>query len=95
MRAARSAAAPEARRWHLERAHIISQPWPWPQPSPLVPSGRNLSERADWHDRPQRRPAGWLAGWGRTDGHAPAGHRLAQRLIGRPSSMELPHTRTA
>ncbi|MEV5894920.1 hypothetical protein [Nonomuraea fuscirosea] len=89
MHAARSAAAPEARRRHLERAHIISQPWP--QPSPIVPSGRNLSERADWHDRPQRGPAGW----GRTDGHAPAGHRLAQRLIGRPSSMESPHTRTA
>ncbi|WP_185845286.1 DUF3703 domain-containing protein [Nonomuraea sp. WAC 01424] len=30
MRAARTAAAPEARWRHLERAHILSQPWPWP-----------------------------------------------------------------
>ncbi|PZG20503.1 DUF3703 domain-containing protein [Nonomuraea aridisoli] len=30
MRAARTAAAPEARWRHLERAHVISQPWPWP-----------------------------------------------------------------
>lgn len=30
MRAARTTTAPEARWRHLERAHIISQPWPWP-----------------------------------------------------------------
>nr|WP_152992561.1 DUF3703 domain-containing protein [Nonomuraea pusilla] len=30
MRAARTAVTPEARWRHLERAHIISQPWPWP-----------------------------------------------------------------
>lgn len=30
MRAARNAATPEARWRHLERAHILSQPWPWP-----------------------------------------------------------------
>ncbi|MEV0422312.1 DUF3703 domain-containing protein [Streptosporangium canum] len=30
MRAARTATEPEARWRHLERAHIISQPWPWP-----------------------------------------------------------------
>jgi hypothetical protein len=30
MRAARTATDPEARWRHLERAHIISQPWPWP-----------------------------------------------------------------
>ncbi|GGQ20278.1 DUF3703 domain-containing protein [Streptosporangium pseudovulgare] len=28
MRAARAATEPESRRRHLERAHIISQPWP-------------------------------------------------------------------
>ncbi|GAA3428105.1 DUF3703 domain-containing protein [Streptosporangium sandarakinum] len=30
MRAARTATEPGARWRHLERAHIISQPWPWP-----------------------------------------------------------------
>ncbi|GAA3444230.1 DUF3703 domain-containing protein [Planomonospora venezuelensis] len=30
MRAARTAADPAARWRHLERAHILSQPWPWP-----------------------------------------------------------------
>ncbi|MEV0202806.1 DUF3703 domain-containing protein [Nonomuraea sp. NPDC050691] len=30
MRAARTAPTDEARWWHLERAHILSQPWPWP-----------------------------------------------------------------
>ncbi|MEV4020940.1 DUF3703 domain-containing protein [Nonomuraea angiospora] len=30
MRAARTATADEARWRHLERAHILSQPWPWP-----------------------------------------------------------------
>ncbi|WP_431903991.1 DUF3703 domain-containing protein [Nonomuraea sp. bgisy101] len=30
MNAARTTADPEARWRHLERAHIISQPWPWP-----------------------------------------------------------------
>ncbi|MFI6743961.1 DUF3703 domain-containing protein [Nonomuraea sp. NPDC050451] len=30
MRAARTATTAEARWRHLERAHIISQPWPWP-----------------------------------------------------------------
>jgi hypothetical protein len=30
MRAARTSAEPETRWRHLERAHIISQPWPWP-----------------------------------------------------------------
>ncbi|MEV2272088.1 DUF3703 domain-containing protein [Nonomuraea africana] len=30
MAAARATADPEARWRHLERAHIISQPWPWP-----------------------------------------------------------------
>ncbi|MFE3450430.1 DUF3703 domain-containing protein [Nonomuraea sp. NPDC059194] len=30
MNAARAAIEPEARWRHLERAHIISQPWPWP-----------------------------------------------------------------
>jgi hypothetical protein len=30
MRAARTAATAEACWRHLERAHILSQPWPWP-----------------------------------------------------------------
>lgn len=30
MTAARTTADPEARWRHLERAHILSQPWPWP-----------------------------------------------------------------
>lgn len=30
MRAARTTTDPEARWRHLERAHILSQPWPWP-----------------------------------------------------------------
>jgi hypothetical protein len=30
MRAARTAADDAARWRHLERAHILSQPWPWP-----------------------------------------------------------------
>lgn len=30
MRAARASTQPEERWRHLERAHIISQPWPWP-----------------------------------------------------------------
>lgn len=30
MYAARTTRAPEERWRHLERAHIISQPWPWP-----------------------------------------------------------------
>ncbi|MER7543596.1 DUF3703 domain-containing protein [Spirillospora sp. NPDC127506] len=30
MAAARAATAPEDRWRHLERAHILSQPWPWP-----------------------------------------------------------------
>ncbi|MEU0566042.1 DUF3703 domain-containing protein [Nonomuraea sp. NPDC005983] len=30
MRAAKTATDPAARWRHLERAHIISQPWPWP-----------------------------------------------------------------
>ncbi|MFI7127862.1 DUF3703 domain-containing protein [Nonomuraea sp. NPDC050153] len=30
MRAARTAGSDDARWRHLERAHIISQPWPWP-----------------------------------------------------------------
>ncbi|MEU1879633.1 DUF3703 domain-containing protein [Streptosporangium sp. NPDC020072] len=30
MRAARTATEPQARWRHLERAHIISQPWSWP-----------------------------------------------------------------
>ncbi|MFJ6986537.1 MULTISPECIES: DUF3703 domain-containing protein [unclassified Streptomyces] len=30
MTAARTAAAPADRWHHLERAHILSQPWPWP-----------------------------------------------------------------
>ncbi|MEV1238956.1 DUF3703 domain-containing protein [Nonomuraea sp. NPDC050022] len=30
MRAARTTTDPEARWRHLERAHIVSQPWPWP-----------------------------------------------------------------
>ncbi|MFF0306161.1 DUF3703 domain-containing protein [Streptosporangium sp. NPDC004379] len=30
MRAARDAADPGLRWRHLERAHILSQPWPWP-----------------------------------------------------------------
>ncbi|MEU4719503.1 DUF3703 domain-containing protein [Nonomuraea dietziae] len=30
MNAARTAADPQDRWRHLERAHIISQPWPWP-----------------------------------------------------------------
>ncbi|WP_283134576.1 DUF3703 domain-containing protein [Rhizohabitans arisaemae] len=30
MGAARTAAEPAARWRHLERAHILSQPWPWP-----------------------------------------------------------------
>ncbi|MEW1843051.1 DUF3703 domain-containing protein [Nonomuraea angiospora] len=30
MRAARTATSDDARWRHLERAHVISQPWPWP-----------------------------------------------------------------
>ncbi|MEU0479218.1 DUF3703 domain-containing protein [Streptosporangium sp. NPDC006013] len=30
MRAARTTTDAKARRRHLERAHILSQPWPWP-----------------------------------------------------------------
>jgi hypothetical protein len=30
MRAARTVTGPELRWRHLERAHILSQPWPWP-----------------------------------------------------------------
>ena len=30
MNAARTATDPDARWRHLERAHILSQPWPWP-----------------------------------------------------------------
>ncbi|WP_245651842.1 DUF3703 domain-containing protein [Streptosporangium amethystogenes] len=30
VRAARTTTNDEAHWWHLERAHILSQPWPWP-----------------------------------------------------------------
>jgi Protein of unknown function (DUF3703) len=45
---AKEAAYPESMWWALERAHILSQPWPWPH---TVAHWRMLSLALRQHDR--------------------------------------------